>query len=172
MSLQNFQYQSSVLPLQQLAVLLSQLHSEAYRQSLPILSDSSIGMHVRHIVEFYTCLLKGVAIGSVNYDARPRELILESDREYAVTYIQNLCEELNMLSGNPDLFLQVSLDTSEPITEIKTNLHRELTYVVEHAIHHMAIIKMACRQHFPLVPIHPHFGIAYSTIKYTQPCAL
>jgi hypothetical protein len=50
--------------------------------------------------------------------------------------------------------------------EINTSLERELVYNVEHAIHHMAIIRIAIEREFPSIKLDKHFGIAFSTIRF------
>jgi len=50
--------------------------------------------------------------------------------------------------------------------KIKTSLDRELVYNIEHAIHHMAIIRIAIENEFDSVSIDKHFGVAYSTIRF------
>jgi hypothetical protein len=44
-------------------------------------------------------------------------------------------------------------------------------YNVEHAIHHMALIKVGLKEVCPAVKIPADFGVAVSTVKYlnTQP---
>ena len=60
-----------------------------------------------------------------------------------------------------------SLEEYAPV-EINTTLYRELQYNVEHAVHHMAIIKIALINNFGDVEIPASFGIAHSTIKYQR----
>ncbi|TAG65626.1 MAG: DinB family protein, partial [Runella slithyformis] len=48
----------------------------------------------------------------------------------------------------------------------QTTLSRELVYIAEHAIHHLAILKIALRAHFPDIALPVHFGVAYSTVQY------
>lgn len=49
---------------------------------------------------------------------------------------------------------------------ITTNLYRELIYNLEHAVHHMAIMKIAMPEIAPYIVLPPDFGIALSTIQY------
>jgi hypothetical protein len=49
-----------------------------------------------------------------------------------------------------------------------TSYNRELVYNLEHAIHHMAIMKIAVDNAFPQVQMPENFGVAYSTIRYQQ----
>ena len=56
--------------------VIGQLSNAQFSESLPIFSGSSIGMHARHVIEFYQCLLqKGVVNQGINYDKRIRDLL-------------------------------------------------------------------------------------------------
>ena len=52
--------------------------------------------------------------------------------------------------------------------QIRSNYHRELAYNVEHAIHHMALIKIGVKENAPYVQLPDDFGIASSTIRYKK----
>ena len=41
--------------------------------------NSSIGAHVRHIVDRYQCVLNGLAVGCIDYDDRKRGTSVETD---------------------------------------------------------------------------------------------
>ena len=58
-------------------------------------------------------------------------------------------------------------DCDECMT-IETNYLRELTYNIEHAVHHMAIIKIGIREVAPYVVIPGDFGIAVSSLRYRE----
>ncbi|MEO8147530.1 MAG: hypothetical protein ABI723_07835 [Bacteroidia bacterium] len=164
MSLQN----SSEEILNQLIELIDNMEPAQYESPVDALSKSSIGAHVRHIVEFYECLLKGHETGLVNYDARVRNYILETDMYYAVQVLLLIIQKVNAIKK--DKMLMISLDLSaqnNPIV-IDTTFLRELAYNVEHAIHHMAIIKIGVTTAYPQVRVEKNFGVAYSTVKFKK----
>ncbi|EAY28669.1 DinB family protein [Microscilla marina] len=153
--------------LNQLVGLIKQLSPEEYTSPLPLLMDNSISKHLRHIVEFYDCLFKGIADASINYDLRERNPSIENDPEFAINFINNCIQHLSTmeLSNDPiNLTTLLSPEGHEACT--LTSLDRELAYNVEHAIHHMAIIKIAIKQCYPHVTLSKDFGVAYSTIKF------
>jgi hypothetical protein len=45
---------------------------------------------------------------------------------------------------------------------------REMVYLVEHSIHHYALIRIGLQENFPKIIIPENFGIAYSTIKHRE----
>ena len=67
------------------------------------------------------------------------------------------------------LVLEVSYaETEEASVRINSSVERELAYNIEHAIHHMAIIKIAVNTVFPRVQLPQNFGVAYSTVRYQK----
>lgn len=158
---------SSTNILHQLIGLIKQLNKEEYTTPLPLLMDNSISKHLRHIVEFYDCLFKGLSSDTINYDLRERNPDIENDPDFAIRFIENCITQLSKMKPSNDTIELVTLlspDGHEACT--KTSIDRELAYNVEHAIHHMAIIKIAVKQCFSHVKLPREFGVAYSTIKY------
>lgn len=60
------------------------------------------------------------------------------------------------------------LQDSEECVPVETNFLRELTYNIEHAVHHMAIMKIGIREVAPLIVIPKSFGVAVSTLRYRE----
>jgi len=54
---------------------------------------------------------------------------------------------------------------------MNSSYFRELQYNIEHAIHHMAIIKIAIGACFTEVELPANFGVAYSTVRYQKQLA-
>jgi len=50
-------------------------------------------------------------------------------------------------------------------------LHRELQYNIEHAVHHLAIIKIGVKTLEDSFKLDDNFGIAASTIRNKNACA-
>lgn len=67
--------------------VLNQLTNEQYQQPCKALSNATIGQHVRHILELYTCLYTGYQTGIVNYDNRQRDTRIEQDKNFAADLI-------------------------------------------------------------------------------------
>ena len=157
---------SAHFTLRQLNLFLNNVSVDEYNFQLQVLSGSSIGMHVRHVIEFYQCLLNDRLSGQINYDARERNHNLETDIHLAKIRIALIQEELNQISSNTPLTLITEQNFDTTIFHIETNFYRELSYVIEHTIHHQAILKIACISYFPAIQLDADFGVAYSTIKY------
>ena len=161
--------QISVDILKQLIAVSDQLQDEEFRQPLNILSQNSIGKHIRHIIEFYDLMMVGNISGSVDYDKRSHDKVLEDNRVMAIEKMNALVQEIEAIKEDKAIKMTAnySLDEYAPV-EIDTTLYRELQYNVEHAVHHMAIIKIAIINSFKEVTIPSSFGIAHSTIKYQR----
>jgi uncharacterized damage-inducible protein DinB len=152
--------------LAQLQQAVEQLDNQEYCMPLTILSQSTIGMHVRHMLEFYECLLNGLQSGQVNYDARQRNYQIENSLVYTIERMQEVMHQLDDCRSNHALELAATLNPNSPDFVMQTSVHRELYYLLEHSTHHMAIIKMAYLQHFSNYTLPAHFGVASSTIQY------
>jgi uncharacterized damage-inducible protein DinB len=151
----------------QLAEVIGQLTDQEYARPLPVLSGNTIGKHVRHILEFYELLALSAQTGQLNYDRRQRDLRLEVDTDEAIRRIGSADRSMQRLDLNRSLQLDIDLSTSGayPIP-IPSSFARELHYNIEHAIHHMALIQVAVRTHFPTVSLPLHFGVANSTVQH------
>lgn len=160
--MQNIQ-QTNVAVIGQLITLLAQMTDATYTQSLILLHQNTIGKHCRHIIEFYQTLEKASATGIVDYDTRARDLRLETDTTFTINELQRLQEWCSSLQS--DTVFDLSITYGET-TLVPTTLSRELVYLLEHNIHHLAIIGIAITACFPHIQLPTNFGVAYSTITY------
>ena len=157
--------------LAQLTDLVSQLHEHDFVRPAETLSNSTIGQHVRHTLEFFLCLEQGFQIGTVNYDKRAHDEAIERDKDLALGVISQVKQFIETLTEKP-LLLEVGYDeTEDRFIAINTSALRELVYNIEHAVHHMAIIKIGVRELAGYVTLAPDFGIAASTIRYKNATA-
>lgn len=152
--------------IQQLISHLDQISFDSYFKKLSVLENSSIGEHVRHIYNFPECLLNGLQIGVVNYDRRIRNPKLETDRDYAVKCLLEQSECILKLRNHNNGSLKLEVGVSGDFPLIETSLARELHYITEHTIHHIAILRIGMRFHFPELQIEDSFGFSYSTLEY------
>lgn len=150
--------------LQQLNKLLLSLTNEQYNKKVAHLGNASIGGHTRHVIELLQCAIDGYSTGEVDYVNRKRNLLLETDRMFA----QSVLQQLDGLIKVPDRQLSLVVEQIEGVielTNVTTTYYREVVYNTEHTIHHLALIKVAIID-MKLDIIDNDFGMAYSTIKY------
>ncbi len=157
--------QTNCVIINQLIDLLNDIDVLVYRDSLQPLHDSSIGQHVRHITEFYLCALNGYENGIVDYDARERNPTIENDKNFTIQTLENIKYQLTTLDTDRNLILKSKFGGDECL-EIPSSFFRELTYLIEHTIHHLAIIKIGLNEVYPEIKIPKNFGVAHSTLRY------
>lgn len=159
--------------LTQLSNVLLQFSEAQFTQPLSIYNGSTIGMHVRHVVEFYECLLGALHTGEVNYDLRKRNPLLECLPKACINSIQDILANIEQVTDDLTLKLSANYSTSateEPII-LTTTFFRELLYNIEHTVHHLAIIKMGLAQLGDSIVYDENFGVASSTIRNKNVCA-
>lgn len=155
--------------LSQLATVVDQIEEKHFVAPSLSLGNSSIGQHLRHTLEFFLCLESGCDKGVVNYDKRPHDKVIETDKFIALLTIQRIKDFVNAHEEDFTLKLEVGyeLDSDESLA-MDTNYFRELTYNIEHAVHHMAIMKIGIREIAGYITLPGDFGIAASTLRYKE----
>lgn len=154
----------------QLVEMCRQLTDEEFSKSLDMLQGNSVGKHLRHVIEFFELLVTGSPKGAINYDLRLHDTDLESRRTLALDRLQQLIQSIAALDTAAVLTLSVSYGRSQDdAVTIPSGVARELAYNIEHAIHHMAIMKIAIAGNFSWVVLPENFGVAYSTQRYRNP---
>jgi hypothetical protein len=151
--------------LNELIQLLNQLTDTEYSSSCAQLSNASIGEHTRHIIEMFECLENQYDSGIVNYDKRARNVMIQTQTDFAIASILTI--QNNLEKENKKLQLQQIIDQEE--IRIESNYYRELLYNLEHCIHHQALIKVALLQNKTII-VDANFGVARSTIEYRNQC--
>ncbi len=161
--------QDSINKLEEIKELLSQFSSEQYTKSNSLLSGASIGQHLRHILEFYICLKNGSNTGSISYDERKRDLLIETQLDFALETINEISVFLNSVNKDFALTLKANYGISETKSVlIPSSLYRELAYTLDHTIHHLAIIKIGLSNED--IKLDESFGVAPSTLRYREKC--
>jgi hypothetical protein len=149
--------------------LLKGIADEHYTHVEPPLYRNGVGAHIRHCLDHYVGLLDGIACAVVDYDARAREVEIETDRSYAISCIEALVERLKSLPENDsDRAIACKMDCgSEDVQRMSSSsVRRELQFLISHTVHHYALIGMMLK-HQGIEP-HPDFGVAPSTLRYRQ----
>jgi hypothetical protein len=153
----------------QLTDSLNQMSQEQYTFPCKMLSNNTIGQHVRHIIELFQCLEEGYISGTVNYENRKRERQIENDKDFALSLLNPICKALD--KPNRDLLLAATYDDiSVQLIEIRTNYYREIAYNLEHTIHHMALMRIGINE-VSDIRLSDEFGVASSTVKHRRQCA-
>ena len=130
--------------LKSLSNLLLLLNDRQYNQKIAHLGNASIGGHTRHIIELLKCVTNGYNTGTVNYFNRERNLMIETDKLIAINEINSLSDKI--LQTDKQMKLLVDDTDDIPSQYVTTTYFREVVYNGEHAIHHLALIRVALRE--------------------------
>ncbi len=159
--------QANSLGLSHVEFFLEHINNEQYKSSSHWLFGGSPGAHIRHILEFYSCLASGLKSDSINYDLRERNYDLEHQRLFARAQVEIIQAQLATIHQDMPIALVVA-DLSGNWISIPSSLHRELVYTLEHLTHHLAILKIFMLVAYPEIPLPDNFGVAHSTIIHRQ----
>lgn len=152
-----------------LHLLLMRLDDNAYCFESRWLSNATIGQHSRHVIELVQCLVNGYENGLVNYDNRMRDRQIETDRQYAISVIEVLLATFNKPDKKMILEGCFSNFGLNEIAKVDSTYNREIVYNIEHAVHHMALIKVGLKE-LEITFENEEFGVAYATIQYRKLC--
>lgn len=146
--------------------VLARMSDAVYQRRCTLLGGQRIGPQIRHVIEFYECLLNGVDHRRVNYDARRRDPVLESDRCAAITKLWSIRDRLGSDERlREDRALWVVPEGGTPSDGYAlSSLGRELEAVESHTVHHFALIAMLLLAAGIQVP--ENFGVSRATLRY------
>ncbi len=154
----------------QMTDLLQRVNEETYARPLPLFNGSSIGQHFRHIIDFYGCLANNAQEGRLDYAHRQRDTRVETEPGYAAELLQAFYGKLTeMDEAKPvEVVADFSSELNETRPVVASCIGRELMYAYDHAVHHLAIIKMGLKSAAPEFVVDKNLGVAPSTVKHWQ----
>lgn len=160
--------QGNVLYLQQAEQLVKGLTDHSFtNDDLPPF-NSSVGKHVRHILDFYHSFLS-CSQDRIDYDLRQRDARVETDRQTAIDRIRAIRNALVDVR-NLDAVAWSSNDEGAGGDGndgfLKSSIGRELQFLASHTIHHFAMIAYLLNAQSIAVP--DAFGVAPSTLAHRQ----
>ncbi len=102
---------------------------------------SSIGGHMRHILDVFDCIFDGLESKKVDLAARKRDELAEQKTAFGLAYFERVLEQLDGLKGT-DLNQIVEVSDDLGLGRVTTNytLASALIQAHSHAIHHFASI--------------------------------
>jgi uncharacterized damage-inducible protein DinB len=118
---------------------------------------------VRHCLDHVQAVLEPSA-GVVSYDHRRRQTALEENRHLAVAALRSAAERLEGLGPRlPDIAIQLEaqVDRDGGSVQVTSSMARELVFVLQHTIHHQALVALMLAERG--VPVPHLFGFAPST---------
>lgn len=135
----NLIIQSTLKTLKKSQVLLDNLSNEQLSDASVSPYYSSIGCHIRHILDFYDCIFNANE-NKVDLTARSRNKTVECDCSCAKDYLSTIVGKLNSAVFNINDNVMVADDLGLGKTEIPYTYGSLLAQANSHTIHHYAII--------------------------------
>ncbi len=155
--------------LEEAAALLGQIPEPLF-ESCGEPSAGGIGNQLRHCLDCFACLVKGLDAGRVDYDQRAREPRIEVDRGFAIEQLRATAEMLRdevARAHERDLFVRMDEPGSAPSEGwYRSSLARELRFLASHTVHHFALIALLLTRRG--VEVDPSFGLAPATAHFLQ----
>jgi len=126
--------------LQRGIVLLNSITDEQYSNTTIAPYYSSIGRHMRHILDIFDCAFDGLENGTVvDLAARKRNEKVELSTEEGINYFNKIIAKLDSLNASDfDKIISVSDDLGTGVVVQKYTLGGLLIQAHSHAIHHFA----------------------------------
>lgn len=153
--------------LDQIGQVISECKVDDFSRPMTVLNGSTIGQHIRHTLEFFLCLFDAKSHQVVNYDNREHNRMIATDPELALNLISTIKEYISHIEEDFFVYLEANYALEEGTTQkMPSSLYRELAYNIEHAIHHMALIKIAVMLSLTYIQLPDNFGVASSTVRY------
>ncbi len=132
--------------------------------------SSSMGAHIRHILDRFHCFFAGLGDASIDYDARKRDREIEQNLEAATFALASVARKIEQMRTSVTsielISVRESVLPSSPAVEIPSTVERELMGLITHSIHHLAIIALQAKSFG--YQIDSDFGKAPSTIVYER----
>lgn len=122
--------------------LLKSISDETYADASFGPYYASIGCHIRHILDVYSCILKGIASKEIDLTARERNIEVELQTSLGINYFNVVIEQLKNLHQHHDLseLLEVTDDLGLGKETAICTLGSILMQAQSHTTHHYASI--------------------------------
>lgn len=108
---------------------------------------SSIGNNMRHILDVFTCIFKGLENNSIDFSDRQRNELAQQKTAFGIRYFNEVIKKLQELNSKDfDTIIQVSDNLGAGVVTANYTLASALIQAHSHAIHHYASIGFIIHQ--------------------------
>ncbi len=126
---------------------------------------SSIGNNMRHILDIFSCIFKGIEVGVIDFSNRERNELAQQKTASGIEYFNNTLKELETLKNTDlDVLIKVSDDLGNGKVITNYTLGAALVQAHSHAIHHYSSIGFIM-SHLGIELIDSAFGYNPTTPK-------
>jgi len=127
--------------------LLQYISDEEYSNTTIAPYYSSIGSHMRHILDVFDCVFEGLESGNINLIERKRNELAENFTSHGINYFNETIEKLKLLdTDNFNRIVNVTDDLGLGIISANYTLAAILIQAHSHAIHHFASVGLIISQ--------------------------
>lgn len=121
--------------------LLENISDEEYSNTSIAPYHSSIGSHIRHILDIFSCLLKGLENNHIDFSYRERNLNAEQETSVGIDYFNKIIHQLNKIENyNFNDTIKVTDDLGAGKVSANYSISATLMQAQSHTIHHYATI--------------------------------
>lgn len=121
--------------------LLNYISDDAYANTTIAPYYSSIGGHMRHVLDVFDCIFEGLNSDAINLIERKRNEDAENFTHSGIIYFKNIIEKLNNLDVERyDKIVKVTDDLGLGVITANYTLSAILIQAHSHAIHHFASV--------------------------------
>ncbi len=121
--------------------LLNNISDHVYRDKSVAPYHSSIGTHMRHVLDMFTCVFDGIDDHNIDLSSRRRNSLAEEKVNEGIKYFNEVLVNLSSLKQNnfnQEVFITDDLGLGKVTT--KSTLGGILIQAHSHAIHHYASV--------------------------------
>jgi uncharacterized damage-inducible protein DinB len=161
-------HEAAVDALGQITALLDIVQQQPEDAIETLLVGAQIGAHIRHVHDHFSAFFHGCECGTLDYNRRTRNSPAETELGVCLCQHGRILETLkNHASNRSDLRIISEIDcrTSRNV-ELDSTIDRELLYLINHTIHHVALISLKLTHYGIAVP--PQLGLAPGTASYRR----
>ena len=121
--------------------LLNSISDDQYANNSTAPYYSSIGIHMRHILDVFNCIFKGIEKGQIDLTARQRNELAETKVAVGLDYFDRIIALLNEVREEDlDRLVEVKDDLGLGMITANYTIAAALIQAHSHAIHHFASI--------------------------------
>jgi len=121
--------------------LLNSISDDQYANNSTAPYYSSIGIHMRHILDVFNCIFEGIEKGQIDLTARQRNELAETKVAVGLDYFDRIIALLNEVREEDlDRLIEVKDDLGLGMITANYTIAAALIQAHSHAIHHFASI--------------------------------
>lgn len=121
--------------------LLNSISDEQYSDTSVAPYNSSIGCHMRHVLDVFSCIFKGLENNFVDFSVRERNLCAEQETSVGIEYFETILNQLKTIKEE-DFNTPIKVSDDMGLGNVIANytIGSALMQAQSHAIHHYATI--------------------------------